>query len=507
MMKCMLASPFDSTPTSFQRRPLLLIAISLLAGFSSPKLSAQSASPPSPSGGITIQGTVRNAAGEPLAGVYLRLEEKDREKPLETKTDAEGTFVFSPTRGGTYTVHAEKSGWRDAVAGAFALSLGEKKEIDIVLQTQSAGPSSPSSGANTSRSATETMEFKDEPNFTVAGVTDYSNLGLHGSDATARTSDTLATATVALNSDTTSDGPNATSPTSKVNLERAREQLRKDLATKDRAEGHRMLGNIDERLGDPVEAVHEFEKASRMDPSELNYFAWGADLLLHRAGKPAAEVFAKGAAAHPDSSRMLAGLGAALYSIGSDEEAALRLCEASDLKPADPAPYIFLGQMEKSTSAPLPCAGQKLERFAKEQPGNALANYYYAISLRKRERSGENSTDSHKAEPLLEKAVSIDAQFAEAWLELGNLYFARAAFDRAIAAYQKAVEADPNMSQAHYRLSLAFKRIGEESKAQQEFQVYKQSQKTEAAAAERQRKEMRQFLIILKDEPTGTPRH
>jgi tetratricopeptide (TPR) repeat protein len=130
-----------------------------------------------------------------------------------------------------------------------------------------------------------------------------------------------------------------------------------------------------------------------MDPSEQNYFEWGSELLLHKAAQPAAEVFAKGSAAHPNSARMLTGLGAALYSNGSLDEAARRLCAASDLQPTDTAPYLFLGKIEKATPAPLPCSEQKLARFVQQQPGNALANYYYAISIRKREKGSEKPAD------------------------------------------------------------------------------------------------------------------
>jgi cytochrome c-type biogenesis protein CcmH/NrfG len=42
------------------------------------------------------------------------------------------------------------------------------------------------------------MEFADKPNFTVAGVTDWTAVGGHGSDATLRTSEALARETLAL---------------------------------------------------------------------------------------------------------------------------------------------------------------------------------------------------------------------------------------------------------------------------------------------------------------------
>ncbi len=161
----------------------------------------------------------------------------------------------------------------------------------------------------------------------------------------------------------------------------ARELVRSALAGADDADGHHLLGDLDERLGDPLDAVREYERAARMHPSEQNYFDWGAELLLHKAAQPAVEVFTKGSALHPDSARMLAGLGAAFYGVGSYDDAARRLCAASDLQPDDPASYLFLGQMEKTVSAPLPCGEEKLARFAHVQPANALASYYYAVSL------------------------------------------------------------------------------------------------------------------------------
>jgi len=60
------------------------------------------------------------------------------------------------------------------------------------------------------------------------------------------------------------------------------------------------------------------------------------------------------------------------------------------------------------------------------------------------------------------------------------------------------------LGEAYYRLGLAYRRIGEESKAEQEFQVYEKVEKTETATIERQRRERRQFLIILKDQPAAS---
>ncbi len=502
----------------------------------------------------TIEGTVRSSKGEPVEGASVFLEDQGHSRVAETKTKTDGSFLFSAVRHGAYALRAEKSGVCSATVASVVLSEGERKRVDLVLED--------------SRSSSSPMEFADRPNFTVAGVTDGSNIGGHGSDTNLRTSEALARETAVLKSRGAGTTTTATNPENREtenklraalaqapgsfeanhelgqfylrseryleaipllqaayqinsanyanaydlalayqangDFARAREQARKLLGNTERAEDHRLLGDLDERLGDPLEAVREYESATRLEPSEQNYFNWGTELLLHKAVRPAIEVFAKGTVAHPDSARMLAGLGAALYASGSFADAARRLCDASDLKPADPATHLFLGKMEKAAPDPLPCAEEKLARFAREQPANALANYYYAVALWKGARGSENSAALMQAEALLEKAVSIDPRFDEAYVQLGILSSERGESSRAIRDFQKAIEANPQSGEAHYRLGLAYKRTGDEGKAQQELQLYKQIDQKEAAAVERQRRELRQFLIILKDQPAPT---
>jgi tetratricopeptide (TPR) repeat protein len=465
---------------------------------------------------ITIEGTVRSSGGELLAGAMVRLEEKERSNSVETKTMVDGSFVFSGVRPGVYAVRVEKPGWREGVSNPLVLNAGDKKHVDLVLESLAADHAGASDRSTSSGSAAGRMEFDDRPNFTVAGVTDWNNTGMHGSDVRARTSEALAKETLALKNgglaeksagNTKAGETSLSSGESEKKLRAARDQTQKMLAKANTADGHRLLAELNERLGDPLEAVREYERAARMEPSEQNYFEWGTELLLHRANEPAAEVFTRGAKAHPESARMLAGLGAALYAAGNTEEAARRLCEAADLKPTDATAYIFLGKMEKSATALLPCGEEKLARFAREQPGNAWANYYYGLTLWKRDRGLQNSAGLQLAESYLGKAVTIDLKLGEAYLQLGILHSERGRLEQAIGDYKKAIEASPQLAEAHYRLGLAYRRTKEETKAEQEFRVYEKMERAEAAAIENERRELRQFLIILKDQPAGASPH
>ena len=173
------------------------------------------------------------------------------------------------------------------------------------------------------------MDFADNPTFTVAGVTDWTAAGGHGSDAILRTSESLTRETLNLKPDASTP---ATKPDSNANVESANQ--------------HRMTGEKAEKLGNPLAAVQEYAEATRLDPSEQNYFAWGSELLFHRAVWQAKDVLEEGVKAYPTSSRLLTALGSTLFAGALYDDAARRLCEASDLNPSDPEPYLFMGKVE-----------------------------------------------------------------------------------------------------------------------------------------------------------------
>ena len=321
---------------------------------------------------ITIAGTVRDAAGAPIDGASVILE-SEGQSVAELKTSSNGNFTFSIPAAGSYSVKAQKTGFHSATAEQLLFSRGERKHLDLVLERLAAGQVSSSKA---SVGSAEAIQFDEKPNFTIAGITDWSGAGGHGSDTSLRTSETLARETRSLQDRRTGAAKPSMQSEATADPARARERVQQLLAKEDRADLHRQLGDLDEQLNDPLAAVREYERAVSLEPSEENYFSWGTELLLHKGVQPAVEVFTRGTAAHPDSARMLAGLGAALYASGSYEEAARKLCAAADRNPADYAPYLFMGQMQKAVAAPLPCVEQRLARFVQLQPDNAVARYY-----------------------------------------------------------------------------------------------------------------------------------
>jgi tetratricopeptide (TPR) repeat protein len=436
------------------------------------------------SDGVAIQGTVLSSTGSFVAGATVWLERAGVHGAVETKSNAAGVFLFSVFGTGSYILRAEKPGLRSRATTVVASSPGNQKPVNLILDDS--GPVQTDSSASSSPS-TQAMEFADKPTFTVAGVTDWTAVGGHGSDSTLRTSEDLARETLTLKPEKAGHGVaggGSAADTSGTGRRVAADQ-------------HRLAGEQDEKQGDPLAAVHEFEQAVRLDPSEQNYFEWGSELLLHRAVWQAQEVFGRGSEAYPKSARILAALGTALFAGARYDEAALRLCDASDLNPADAEPYIFMGKIEMAAPNPLACVEQKLARFVQEQPGNSLANYLYAMAILKRQEQSPDEQAMAHAEVLLTKAVTIDAKCGDAYLQLGILYSSQRKLDKAIGFYTKAIEANPQLGEAHYRLGVAYDRTGEPAKARQQFQLHDEIKKREADAVERQRREIKQFLVVM----------
>src|SRR5215471_6949425 len=434
-----------------------------------------------------ISGSVRDASGAPVSGADVLLKSSTNETAVATTTDREGKFSLVCDRPGDYKLRVTKAGFRDALED---LTPGSATPEILLSPLPPAGDGATSIGS---------MQFDDKADFTVAGISDWTAAGGHGSDVNLRASESLARETRTLSGGAgNSRIPDESEATLRSALARepenfranhalgnlyfeehrfveaipllkkacqlnrnnpqgcrdlieayqgadqydqARSQLERFLASDDRAEWHRRLGDVEEASNQPLAAEREYKRAVEQDGSEENYFAWAGELLVHRAVEPAIEVFTKGVRAYPRSERMLAGLGAALYANGQYAAAAQRVCEASDLNPADSTPYTFLGEMEQFSTQPLPCAPVRLRRFASTHPENPWASFYYALAL---EKSGADR--AFEIEKLLAASVAGDQKFAPGYLELGILYSERGDSAKAAEFYEKAEAAEPNLA-------------------------------------------------------------
>jgi len=286
-------------------------------------------------------------------------------------------------------------------------------------------------------------------------------------------------------------------------LTEARQLVQDLLKKQNTAELHNLLAEIEEKDEKFVAAANEYETGAHMDPSESNLFDWGSELLIHHTLEPAIDVFRHATERYPNSPRLLIGLGMALYSRGNYDEAVKSLLRAADLNPSDPGSYLFLSKAYDSSPSQADEVIQRFRRFAELQPHNPRASYYYAMSLWKGKRAQDPGLDLQQIESLLKKAIALDPKFAEAHLQLGNLYSDQSKYAEAIPEYVRARELDPGLGDVYYRMGQAYVHVGEKDRAQEQFQIYQRVRAEHMAELDKQRADIRQFVYSAKDGPSA----
>lgn len=471
-------------PTYFTRALLLIGIFAVSMVLCAPEVWSQTASKDA---AALVQGKIQDSQGHPLAGATVSLNPIGSTPVFTATADSRGQFRFVAVAPGTYTLHGRLPGYAETTQGPFELNDHETKSIVLSLNKEaSQAPMKDSSSA---------IAFSDEPTFTVAGVTDTTALGGHGSGPIVRNSDALSKETVSLAHENAAKSSVSLNESTKVDLPQQAAAIRARLAQHDDAELHSQLADIEERQGHPLEAEKEYQRAAEMDPSESHLFAWGAELLLHHAPEPAIEVFSKGHRLYPQSSRMMLGLGAAYYAERSREQAEQLFLQACDVNPVDPTPYLFLGRLQVTQKNVSAAWIDRMKRLVTLHPDMSAAHYLYAVALMKQE-NGQPNRDLVETE--LNTAIKLNPQSGDAYLYLGIFCSDIGDFSAAVAALQKAVEFMPLSDDAHYRLAQLYRRMGETEKANQEIVQFKEISAQKDAQAERERHEIPQFVYTLR---------
>jgi tetratricopeptide (TPR) repeat protein len=221
-------------------------------------------------------------------------------------------------------------------------------------------------------------------------------------------------------------------------------------------------------------------------------------MLLHRTYEPAIAIFQQGTVRYPHSPRLFIGLGLALYSRGKYDDAVQALLTAADLNPSDPRCYLFLSKAYDSSPKQAEGVIERFRRYAELRPQDALAQYYFAISLWKGKRSEDSSADLQTVESLLRKSIALDGNIPEAHVQLGDLYAGQHQYDKSIPEYVRALELNPNLSDAHYRLGTDYVHVGQKDDAQKEFAVYQKLRAAHLAEVDKERAEVQQFVYSEK---------
>src|SRR5579864_1882222 len=167
---------------------------SLLALQSAPALQSQRSD-------TKIEGRVCNASGEAIAEASVGLVNDMQETVADAETGGDGRFILTVPQPGAFVLEVKRDGFRPVRMELTDPSVPSNQRLNVVMEKL---PTTEAGGTG------KAMEYSDQPNFTIAGVTDWSTAGVHGSTVNARTSESLAQETAALKSSSAGSGADAT---------------------------------------------------------------------------------------------------------------------------------------------------------------------------------------------------------------------------------------------------------------------------------------------------------
>jgi tetratricopeptide (TPR) repeat protein len=98
----------------------------------------------------------------------------------------------------------------------------------------------------------------------------------------------------------------------------------------------------------------------------------------------------------------------------------------------------------------------------------------------------------------LKRAVTLDANYADGYFQLGVLYAEQRKYREATEQYELALKINPNAANTHYRLGQALARLGNQTRAQEEFAVFEKLRQSESDATNKEQNQIQQFVYRMR---------
>ncbi len=155
--------------------------------------------------------------------------------------------------------------------------------------------------------------------------------------------------------------------------------------------------------------------------------------------------------------------GLELHQAGRGEEAATFYSKAMRIERDHPDANHLFGLVELHRGRPAAAVRHiAIARASRPNDPQILANMGVALS----------AADRHEdAVEVLQQAVSINPQFAEAHANLGRAYRLMGRFDDAVAAYSRAIEVKPTEASFHYHLGNSLRLAGYIFEAESAYRI------------------------------------
>ena len=257
------------------------------------------------------------------------------------------------------------------------------------------------------------------------------------------------------------------------------------------AQDQSLCGDVEEKLGHFDRALVCLQNAAHLDPTEANLNALALEFVKHWSFDAAIKVYEYGLTKFPSSSRLQTGLGVAYYGSSQYEKAASSFAAILIGSPGNALYAKLLGHSCIALKSDSGEACSTLLTYAQNHSGDTVAARLAAASV----LEARDSANYGLARILLERALALDSQSAEAYYRFGILDQEEGKWADSIPMLNRAVALRAAWSKAHQRLARAYSHLDQREQAQREASLARELLQKEDTDAEVKRSELKTFIL------------
>ena len=214
-----------------------------------------------------------------------------------------------------------------------------------------------------------------------------------------------------------------------------------------------------------VETLKPLESAITSD-AELAYF-YGVSLIQLERNQEAAPIFDKLAQISQKNAETLTYAAQGFMFLGDYERAVKEFLTASALAPQMPKINFFIGQSLIRLNR-FDEAEKAFVRELQVNPADESSKYHQALTLIERKIRPDETMK------LLNEAIALRSDYADAHYQLGKIYLERGETEKAIRQLETAVNSDAKKDYIHYQLSIAYRKASRKEDADRELKLYQE---------------------------------
>ena len=281
-------------------------------------------------------------------------------------------------------------------------------------------------------------------------------------------------------------------------LDQALRSAERSKGIQDSAEIENLIGDIQERRGDSLGAVHGYQNAVELAPANEEYrLSLALELLRHHTFEPAILVLEQGVNQFPASLRMKVALALGYFLVNRDSDATTALLGAMRLESGRAFVLDYLGDLlidqgdtpdaalvsevcadadahPESAAAQAVCGGLLVRVQTDRNDGK------YAEALTRLRKAAQSAPGNATARCQLGKALDLDKQWQEARPQM-----------------EECVRLRPDSTEWHYRLSRIYLRLGLRDLASEQDRLRAEADKKLAAQSQQRYASLARFLYAL----------